>query len=96
MTKNHIPQRTCVACRTSGNKRDLVRLVRPPEGTVSVDPSRRRDGRGAYVCAESTCWERALKGGALGAALRTTVCTADRETLREYGRTLRTSAAVGS
>ncbi len=96
MTKNHIPQRTCIACRISGDKRDLVRLVKTPEGAIEVDPSRKRDGRGAYVCAKAACWERALKGGALGAALRTTVSTADRDGLREYARTLQTAAAVGA
>jgi len=96
VTKNHIPQRTCVACRTSGPKRDLVRLVKTVDGAIEVDPSRKRDGRGAYLCAKSACWERALKGGALGSALRTTVSTADRDALREFGRTLQPAATVGS
>jgi len=64
----HAPIRTCLGCRTARPKRDLVRLGRRPDGRVVVDPH--GPGRGAYVCAESSCVEKLLKGGRLGHAFR--------------------------
>jgi len=55
MRPKHIPLRTCVACRTVGDKRGLLRVVRRPDGTVGYDPSGKSNGRGAYVCANPTC-----------------------------------------
>jgi predicted RNA-binding protein YlxR (DUF448 family) len=80
----HIPQRTCVACRQSREKKDLVRLVRSKDGLVEVDPSARRPGRGAYLCARSDCWELGLKGNRLEHALRTKFTPDDRQALMSY------------
>ncbi len=66
----HQPQRTCIACRDKTAKRALIRLVRTPEGQVVVDPTGRMDGRGAYLCEDPSCWQRALKANAIGHALR--------------------------
>ena len=77
------PQRTCVGCRQVRAKRELVRLVLPPEGPVQVDLTGKRNGRGAYVCRETgrTCLEQARKRKALTRALRTTVDHIDHESL---------------
>ena len=83
-TTTHIPQRTCVCCRATGAKRELVRVVRTPEGTVEVDLSGKRAGRGAYLCARSSCWQEALKKDRLARALRTTISTGDRDALRRH------------
>jgi predicted RNA-binding protein YlxR (DUF448 family) len=64
----HAPIRTCLGCRAPRPKRELVRLVRRADGRVVVDPS--GSGRGAYVCAEPGCVEKALKAGRLGHAFR--------------------------
>ncbi len=66
----HVPQRTCVACRTTDAKRGLIRLVRTPEGTVEVDPTGKRAGRGAYLCARVSCWTRGINEKTLVRALR--------------------------
>ncbi len=66
----HVPQRTCIACRETEAKRGLIRLVRTPEGTVEVDPTGKRNGRGAYLCARMRCWERGVNERVLGRALR--------------------------
>ena len=66
----HVPQRTCVACRQTGAKRGLIRLVRTPAGTVEVDPTGKRAGRGAYLCARERCWERGINERVLGRALK--------------------------
>jgi predicted RNA-binding protein YlxR (DUF448 family) len=64
----HAPIRTCLGCRTPRPKRELVRLVRRADGRVVVDPS--GPGRGAYVCAEPGCVEKALNAGRLRHAFR--------------------------
>jgi len=78
----HVPQRTCVGCRTVLPKRTLVRVVRRPEG-VMVDPSGKLAGRGAYLHSQRTCWERGLKG-ALANALKTPLEPEDRQRLEEF------------
>ncbi len=57
----HKPQRTCIACREIKDKRELIRIVRTPERTVIVDSSGKANGRGAYVCRQSSCWEKIKK-----------------------------------
>jgi predicted RNA-binding protein YlxR (DUF448 family) len=82
----HIPQRTCVGCRTVLSKRSLVRLVRRPEG-IQVDPTGKLAGRGAYLHNRRSCWENALRGP-LAHALRATLTTDDTQRLRQYMQTL--------
>ncbi len=83
----HIPQRTCIGCRTTSSKWELIRVVRTPEG-VQVDPTRRLPGRGAYVHARRACWQAAFKRRAFAHALRTTLQPADLERLRAFMETL--------
>jgi hypothetical protein len=70
MRRKRMPQRTCVGCRKVRDKRQLVRLVRTPEGTVEIDKTGRRPGRGAYLCRQRSCWETALQKRQLEHALR--------------------------
>lgn len=90
----HIPLRTCVACRSSQPeqakqpKRQLIRLVRTPEGTVMIDPTGKKVGRGAYLCADPACWELALSKGTLARALKVTIASEDSAALRAYAATL--------
>lgn len=58
-----------MACRTERQKRDLVRIVRTPDHHVVLDPTGRLAGRGAYLCADGSCWALALKKSALERAL---------------------------
>jgi len=66
MTKQrHIPIRSCVVCRQTSDKRALLRVVRLPEkdgGQVVVDSTGKRSGRGAYICPEAECIDKAMKG----------------------------------
>src|ERR671917_1310039 len=66
----HVPTRTCIACRKVDAKRGLQRLVRVDGDHVVVDPTGKRPGRGAYLCAERGCWEHALKRTAIERALK--------------------------
>ncbi len=65
-----IPQRQCVACGAMRAKRELVRVVRTPEGAVRVDRTGKLSGRGAYVCPEAACVDRALREDRLARVLK--------------------------
>lgn len=80
----HVPQRTCVVCRETGAKRSLTRIVRVGEGVVEVDPTGRKNGRGAYLCDKRTCWERAVSTPILARALKTTLSQESIEHLKEF------------
>jgi len=81
----HIPQRTCIACRQTDAKRQLVRVVRAPDGSVTIDPSGKKSGRGAYLCDRAECWQNGLKRGVLPRALKLeTIPEADLQTLTAY------------
>ena len=84
----HVPQRTCVACRRTTAKRELVRIVRVPEGGVEVDPTGKRAGRGAYLCPTPDCWRLAVQKGRLDRALKTGLSAADKETLLQHAQAL--------
>lgn len=64
-----IPMRMCVACREMQPKKDLLRIVRTPEGAIEIDRSGRMNGRGAYLCGRRECLEKAIKTRALERAL---------------------------
>ena len=58
-----IPLRMCVGCRESKPKRELIRVVRSPEGAVSLDLTGKKSGRGAYICRDVKCLKKARKSG---------------------------------
>ena len=60
-----IPQRQCVGCREMKDKKSLLRVVRSPEGAVSLDFTGKKPGRGAYVCPDPACLKKARKSRAL-------------------------------
>ena len=65
MQKKKIPMRQCVGCREMKPKRELLRVVRSPEGEIALDFRGRNPGRGAYVCPDAACLARAKKSRAL-------------------------------
>ena len=80
--QRRVPQRMCVVCRSTADKRSLTRLVRTPDDGVQLDPTGKRNGRGAYLCDQRACWERALTTDVLAKALRTTLTAADLERIQ--------------
>ena len=86
--QKHVPVRTCVGCRESRPKRDLVRVVRLADDGIVVDETGKRNGRGAYLCRRRPCWQRALDRGALGRALRVRLTSEDVAELRAYAESL--------
>ncbi|MFH1648011.1 MAG: YlxR family protein [Chloroflexota bacterium] len=83
-----VPQRTCVACRQTRAKRELVRLVRTHGGDIEIDTSGKKEGRGAYLCPDRGCWEKALRGRQLEHTLRGSLTAADRERIARQGQEL--------
>ena len=81
--RKHIPQRTCVVCRRTFPKREVNRIVRSPEGDVHYDPTGKAPGRGAYLCNDIACWEKAVTGNFLDRALKTKLTPAQRAALQE-------------
>jgi predicted RNA-binding protein YlxR (DUF448 family) len=82
----HIPLRSCVACRDTKPKRELVRVVRVSDDRVEVDRTGKRNGRGAYFCPAQGCWESGRKRKALNHALSMTVSQDNWEELLAYAR----------
>ena len=68
-----IPQRQCVGCREMKEKRELIRVVRSPEGEIALDFKGKLPGRGAYVCPNEECLRRAKKSRALERAFETQI-----------------------
>lgn len=81
-SRRHVPQRTCVVCRTRDAKRQLTRIVRTESG-VLVDSTGKHNGRGAYLCDDPGCWERAIRTDVLAKALRMTLSGEDRLRLEQ-------------
>ena len=84
----HIPDRTCIGCRYAKDKRELIRLVRTPQGEVEVDPTGKRPGRGAYLCPRLECWQKGLKGGGIERRLRAKLTADERQRMQEFASTL--------
>lgn len=78
---SRIKQRTCVVCRKSDSKQSFLRVVKTPEGKIELDPSGKKNGRGAYVCSMS-CFDKALSTKRFDSALRTKLTEDDYEHLK--------------
>lgn len=68
-----IPMRQCMGCRERKPKKELIRVVRSPEGTVSLDFKGKAPGRGAYICPRSECLKKAIRSKALDRSLETAI-----------------------
>ena len=77
-----------MACRQIKPKRELVRLVRNSSGNIEIDSTGKKEGRGAYLCPDWKCWEKALKGKQLEQTLRISLTRENREQLFEDGKAL--------
>jgi predicted RNA-binding protein YlxR (DUF448 family) len=83
----------CIVCRDRSAKRTLTRLVRTPEGRVVVDPTGKMNGRGAYLCDDKTCWDRALAGDLIAKALKTSLDDTTKQELRAFAERSFTASA---
>ena len=78
-----VPMRMCVACREMKPKKELVRVVRTPEGEIVADATGRKNGRGAYLCLAEGCLNKAIKTRALERALEQPLSEAAADYLRQ-------------
>ena len=85
------PRRRCVGCGEMKEKRDLIRVVRTPEGTFALDPTGKANGRGAYVCANADCITAAIKRNGLSRSFRCAVDASLLQPLLEQLSEVRTS-----
>ena len=69
----NIPQRSCVICRTQKNKNELLRIVKNKENIVRIDEKGKESGRGAYICYNMDCLEKAKKTKKLEKSLDTKI-----------------------
>lgn len=86
----HVPVRTCIVCRESKPKRELLRVVRTPDEHVLLDATGKKAGRGAYLCARLHCWENALKRKRLEQEFEVSISAEDRAALDAFVATLPT------
>ncbi|MBE6617498.1 MAG: YlxR family protein [Ruminococcaceae bacterium] len=64
-----VPERRCVGCQGTFPKKDLLRVLRSPEGEISIDFTGKKSGRGAYLCKNEACFKKARKSGIIRRAL---------------------------
>lgn len=73
MAERKIPMRKCLGCNEMKPKRELIRAVKSPEGEISLDLTGKKSGRGAYICPDKACFDKARKGKRLERALDTKI-----------------------
>lgn len=78
----HVPQRSCVGCRQVLAKRELIRIVKTPEG-IMIDPTGKLNGRGVYLHKQKACWVKGLKG-ALAHGLRSDISEGEMAALKAF------------
>jgi predicted RNA-binding protein YlxR (DUF448 family) len=71
--KKKIPLRQCVGCAERKPKSELLRVVRSPEGEISLDKTGRKNGRGVYICSSVKCFNKARKSGKLSSHLECSI-----------------------
>ena len=83
MKVKKIPMRMCTGCMQMKPKKELIRVVKSPEGDVSVDLTGKKSGRGAYICKDTECLEKAVKAKRLGRNLEVTIDETILNTLKD-------------
>lgn len=78
-----IPMRQCLGCREMKPKKELIRVVRSPEGEINLDFRGKASGRGAYICPDGVCLKKAIKAKALERAFSTNIPPEIYERLQE-------------
>ena len=73
MAEKKIPMRKCLGCNEMKPKKELIRAVKSPEGEISLDLTGKKSGRGAYICPNKACFDKARKGKRLEIALETSI-----------------------
>ena len=83
LKQRKIPLRKCTGCQEMRNKKEMIRIVRDPQGSVSIDRTGKKAGRGAYICYQEECLEKALKNRGIERSLSVTLSGELLEALRK-------------
>ena len=78
-----VPLRKCTGCQQMKSKKEMLRLLRTPEGSIVLDTTGRKNGRGAYVCYSADCFEKAVKNKGLERSLKCKVPEETYESLKK-------------
>ncbi len=68
-----IPTRQCIGCREMKAKNELVRIIRTPEGDICLDKTGKKNGRGAYLCFNMDCYQKAVKSKGIERSLKVAI-----------------------
>ena len=68
-----LPKRTCIGCNEIKDKKELIRIVKEKEGTIKIDKTGKINGRGAYICSNIQCLEKAIKSKRLERTFETKI-----------------------
>lgn len=77
-----LPQRSCIGCNTKKDKKELIRIVKDKDGNISIDKTGKANGRGAYICDNIECLEKAIKSKRLERTFETKIDDEIYENLR--------------
>ena len=78
-----VPQRQCVGCGEMKNKKEMIRILKTPEGSFTLDTTGRKNGRGAYLCPCMECFRKAVKGRGLERSFKMAIPKEQYETLEK-------------
>lgn len=81
-TARKVPMRQCIGCGEMKNKREMMRILRDTEGEIVLDTTGRKNGRGAYLCRSSECYEKAVRSRGLERSLKMEIPTEVYENLK--------------
>lgn len=83
MKVRKVPQRKCIVCQKTLSKREMLRVVRTPEGEVELDPTGKKNGRGAYICGDAEAFKKARKTKAFERALKVSLTPEQHDMLEQ-------------
>ncbi|MCI8550102.1 MAG: YlxR family protein [Lachnospiraceae bacterium] len=86
--KKKSPQRQCIGCGEMKNKKEMIRILKTAEGDIILDATGKKNGRGAYLCFDEECLERAVKGRGLERSFKMPVSSEVYESLRKELETI--------
>ena len=75
MKQRKIPLRKCTGCQEMKNKKEMIRVIKTPEGEIMIDATGKKNGRGAYICCSSACFHQAIKTKGIERSLKTSIPT---------------------
>lgn len=83
MSTKKIPQRQCIGCGEMKSKKEMIRILKTPEGEFTLDATGRKNGRGAYLCPSMECFRKAVRGKGLERSFKMAIPREVYETLEK-------------